>query len=159
LEKTSRVDQDYRLVNLLVIASQVLGRIRKSELAPHDITPEASRVMMSIQNLGDKATSAEISRYIFREPNSVSEILSRMQSKGLIIRKKPSKGKTQIIGLTEKGKQTLEDISKAKEASLGYVIAFMSDEEELKMISELEELVNRSFQKLGMSRIPRISWP
>jgi DNA-binding MarR family transcriptional regulator len=59
---------------------------RRKELHRYAISARQASVMFVIQALGDKATPGEISRWLLREPNSVSEFLKRMEKDGLIKR-------------------------------------------------------------------------
>jgi rRNA processing protein Gar1 len=52
---------------------------RRKELHRYDISARQASVMFVIQALGDKATPSEISRWLLREPHSVSEFLQRME--------------------------------------------------------------------------------
>jgi DNA-binding MarR family transcriptional regulator len=56
--------------------------------------------------IGENATPAEISRWLLREPHSVSGILERMEKNGLIKRVKDLERRNMIrVTFTEKGKQ------------------------------------------------------
>jgi DNA-binding MarR family transcriptional regulator len=143
---------DSRLVKLVHLGSEVLFRLRKLELSPYDITPGASSIITAVQILGEKATSAEIARFTFREPNSVHELLRRMEKKGLL-EKTINNGKTRIL-LTQKGHQIYEELKILKSESLRQIFSFMSEEEEMQLVSGLEEIINRLFQMLGTTRKP-----
>ena len=150
-----RQAKNEELVMSLHMTSKVLFRLRKKELAPYGITPEGNIVMTAIQQLGRKATSAEIARFTFREPNSVSALLKRMGKKGLVRRFILNRHSVrQIMVLTKKGQKVFDEINEIKYQSLFNITSFMSDQEEEKFTAQLRQILRGLFQVLGMTRIP-----
>jgi DNA-binding MarR family transcriptional regulator len=98
------VIESYKLAHLLRQTSDAIHKAREIELRKYGITPEQAGALVCIRSLGNKATPAEISRWLFREPNSITILLRRMHKLGLITRKADTKRKNLIrIGLTKKG--------------------------------------------------------
>lgn len=154
LSEKTRYDQDSKLVNLVIVASQVLLNIRKSELKPYCITPEGARILRAVSVLKENATRAEIARCLFREPNTVFDMVRRMEKKGLVTMTQAPDSNSRIVVLTEKGKQVYHDISERKAKSLRQLTSHLSDQEEQELITQLETLTNRLFQQLGARRMP-----
>ncbi len=150
-----REDNHEELVMSLHMTSKVLLKLRKKELASFGITPEGNIIMTAVQSLGKRATSAEIARSIFREPNSVSSLLKRMEDKGLVTRVTQGKEtKRQIIVLTVKGQKVYQEINNIRNDSLTNLTSFMSEEEEKKFTGQLKQMLKSLFQMLGLSQVP-----
>ena len=81
-------DQDYNLWVLLHQAKDAVFKAREKELSQYGISAMEAAALFIIQAIGDKATPAEISRWIFREHHTVTALLSRMEKKGLITKVK-----------------------------------------------------------------------
>ncbi len=78
-------------------------RARERDYARFGISNERRAVLYIIQNNGGSSTPVEIARDLFRELQSVTEMLKRMEADGLITRHKGS-GRSKVeVRLTEKG--------------------------------------------------------
>lgn len=69
--------EDYNLWMLLQQVGYAAFKARQKELNKHGISNIQAMVLFTIQAIGDKATPAEISRWVFRELHSVSGLLNR----------------------------------------------------------------------------------
>ena len=97
-------DKDFNLWVLLQQARDAVFKAREKELSPYGITPMEAAALFTIQVIGDRATPAEISRWIFREHHTATALLSRMEKKGLVSKvKNPDRKSLWIVSLTEKG--------------------------------------------------------
>ena len=97
-------DKDFNLSILLYQTRDAIWKIRERELSQYGITIMEAGVLFVIQAIGGNATPAEISRWTFREHQTTTALLSRMEKKGLITKAK-DKDRKNIwrINLTEKG--------------------------------------------------------
>ena len=143
-------DQDYKLWVLLYQTRDALLKARKQELKRYGISPMRTAVLFVIQAIGNKATPAEISRWLFREPNSVSEILSRMEKAGLV-RKVRDLGRNNSVrvAITEKGQQALYQATKTE--SIHRIVSSLSEEERQQLRSLLKTLRNEALNELKLS--------
>ena len=88
-------------------------KAREKELKQFNISAYESFILFVIRSMGDKATPAEISRMVFRQPHTISELLSRMEKKGLIARSRNPKNRRMTRSkLTRTGRQALRQASK-----------------------------------------------
>jgi len=102
-----------------------------------------------IDAIGDKATPAEISRWLFRQSHTISGLLKRMERDGLIRMVKDLDRKNLVrVALTEKGQQAL-DQSRKREA-IHYVMSTLSLEEQQQLSSSLDKLLSRALINLGI---------
>ena len=149
MNKTSSVDQDFRLWVLLHQTRDAIFKAREKELKPYGITTMECGVLFIVEAVGYKATPAEISRWLYREPHSVSVLLSRMEKKGLIKKTKDLERKNLIrISLTEKGKQA--HISCTKLKSVHNIVSTLSKEEYRQMASYLGKLRDSALKENGI---------
>jgi DNA-binding MarR family transcriptional regulator len=94
----------YRLFNLLRQTADSVYKAREAELKKYSISPEQAAAMVCIRSLDNKATPAELSRWLFRKRNSITILLNRMQKLGLIDKKANKDRKNSFtIKLTKKG--------------------------------------------------------
>ena len=78
------IDQDYKIWWLILGMRRAMHKARAKELFQYGITPEEASVLFVVNAIGDKATPAEVSRWVLREPHSVSSLLSRMEKDRLV---------------------------------------------------------------------------
>jgi DNA-binding MarR family transcriptional regulator len=103
-EQPSNLVDSYRLFHLLRQTADAVHKTREVELKKYKLTPEQAGALVGIQSLGKKATPAELSRWLFRERNSITILLNRMHKQGLINKKADTRRKNIIrLSLTKKG--------------------------------------------------------
>jgi DNA-binding MarR family transcriptional regulator len=94
----------YRLFSLLRQTADSVLKAREAELKKYDLSPEQAAALVCIRSLDDKATPAELSRWLFRKRNSITILLNRMHKLGLISKRTNKARKNSItIRLTKKG--------------------------------------------------------
>ena len=153
MKKISSVDQDYNLWVLLQQVGHAAFKVRQKELNQHGISNIQAMVLFVIQAIGNKATPAEISRWVFREPHSISELLNRMKKEGLVRKVKDLERKNLVrVVITEKGQQVYRQSTKIE--SIRRVISSLSEEERQQLRSCLETLRDRALKELGVDRKP-----
>jgi DNA-binding MarR family transcriptional regulator len=85
------------------------GRIRDEELSRYGVTLMQASVLYMVKALGDNATPRNLSRWLFREPPTISDGLARMEKQGLI-KKIPMNYRGQIrVVLTEAGERAYQN--------------------------------------------------
>ena len=141
-------DQFYNLWLLLTYTRHLIFKARQKELRQYDLTPITFRAMSVIQNIGDKATPADISRQMLREPHSVSELLERMRKDGLVTKTKDLERKNLVrVRLTEKGRELFQKSSEQK--SFRKIMSSLSKEEREQLRLYLMKLWNKAEKELG----------
>jgi DNA-binding MarR family transcriptional regulator len=150
-------DENYNLWVMLLQTRDVAWAARTKDLAKYNLAVTEAAVLNFIQiierTVDRQATIAEISRWLFRKPNSMSELLSRMEKKGLVRRVKDlPKNSAVRIELTEKGKEVYE--SQIKSSFASELMSSLSEEERLQMWTNLSKLRNKALNILGIDRKP-----
>ena len=140
-------DEDYRLWVLFLRVRDMAFKARQQELARHNISPRQSAILFAIKDAGDHATPGEIARRSFREPHSVSEILSRMENEGLIEKNKVQGGGNRVIvTLTEKGQNAFR--LSAKRDAVHRMLSALSNEERRQLKQSLMTLWESALKEL-----------
>jgi DNA-binding MarR family transcriptional regulator len=96
-------DEYFVLWVMIAQTKDAILKARQRDYARFNISNERRAVLWSIQNNGGHATPVEISRQLFRELHSVTEMLKRMEKEGLIKRYESSGRSRFEVKLTEKG--------------------------------------------------------
>ena len=158
MQDSSSVDRDYKLWVLLRQAADAIYKARSKELSPLGLSPMASAILFIILAIGERATPAEISRWMFREAHSVSGLLDRMEEKGLVRRTRDLEKKNLVrISLTDKGKQAYELSSDIK--VIPRILSSLSEEQRQQLITCLEIVRAKAFEELGIKKEPPFPEP
>jgi DNA-binding MarR family transcriptional regulator len=141
-------DPDYQLFGLIIEATDAMHKARQKELHEHNINMSWSAILLTVKTLGGRATPIAIGRWLLRERHTVSELLDKMESDGLVkkIRDLDRKNRVRVV-LTTKGLETYEK-SRAGTAFPRVVSTLTkSEREHLKMCLRL--LRNEALKSLG----------
>jgi len=153
MKDLSSTDQEQELWTLLGQARRAMLKVRRRELRQYNISTSKSTVLFVIQLIGDKATPAQISRWVFQESHSVSELLNRMEKEGLVRKVKDLDRKNQVrVVLTEKGRETYYQTVKLE--SIRKIISSLSGEECQQLRSCLQTLRDNALKELGIEYKP-----
>jgi DNA-binding MarR family transcriptional regulator len=149
LNNDEYVVEGYRLFHLLRQTADAIHRSRSFELKKYGISPEQSGALVCIYSLRDKATPAELSRWLFREPNSITILLKRMHKLGLIKKKADEQRKNIIrLSLTKKG---YEAYKKAIEFKAFFpIIDVLSGKKRQQLWSSLQLIREKVFESLHL---------
>ncbi len=147
-------DHESELWVLLGQARMSMLKVRRKELRQLNITISKGFVLTGIKFIGDKATPAQISRWLFLEPHSISELLSSMEREGLIRKVRDLGRRDQLrVVLTEKGSEICHQLLKIE--SIRRMMSSLSTEERQLLRSCLLKLRESAIKELG----PRYELP
>ena len=105
------LNPDHELKLLLWQVYHAVFRARQNELRSAGISPIEFAVLFIIKALGASVTPAEMSRYLFREPHTISELLIRMVKKGLVRKVMDSeRANRRRILITKAGEEAYEKV-------------------------------------------------
>jgi len=138
-------DRDYKLWWVIVQARTAMVRAREKELKQYQLTTREAAVMYIIQAIGGRATTTDISRYSLRKPHAVTDLLKRMEKKGLIINTQ-EKIKRNIcnVSLTEKGEKAYRQ--SAKRESIHTIMSSLTEIESKRLESYMNKLHNKALE-------------
>ena len=140
--------EEFMLWVLIAQTRDALLKARARDYARFGITNERRAVLFTIQNSGGRTTPVEIARALFLELHSVTEMLRRMESDGLVARSR-GHGRSKVeVELTEKGldvfKQSLHNRTDKR------IFSVLTEGERHRLASDLWKLRNRVLQDLGI---------
>lgn len=139
----------YRLSVLMKQMDNSIQKAREAELRKSGITPEQAAALICIRSLGEKATSAEISRWLFRDESSMLVLIRRMISQGLITKTADRNNKHLIrIELTSKGIKAYND--SVEFLSLYEIFDCLTSKKRQQLIALLKTLRASAFKVLHL---------
>ena len=149
MKESLATDNDYNLWVLLGQTRDLVHQSRDKELKQYGISTVRAGVLFVIEALGDKATTAEISRWMLRKSHTTSELLSRMEKEGLVRKVKilGRKSSARVV-LTEKGREAYYQSSERQ--SIHRIMSVLSEEERKQMRSCLEKLRDKAYTEREM---------
>ena len=143
-------DKDDRLCTLLWQTRDALYKTRQNELRQFGVTISEAAVLFFVSILGPKITPMKISQWLFREPQSVSELINRMYKKGLVKKTKDLKKKNMVrVSLTEKGKAIYKNTVKTRFV-IGNILNCLSEEEKKQLWDLLDKVRNYAVEDLNL---------
>lgn len=146
-------DEVFNLWFLLHMTRDAIHRARERELEQYGISAPQSAVLFFIQAIsesGKDVTPAEISRWFFREANSINGILNRMEKAGLITKSKDLHKKNLIrVAMTPKGRQVYQQTIK-REALRNTLARALTSEQRHQLWELLSALRDGALKECGI---------
>lgn len=149
METNLSTDREYELWVLLHQACDAMIRARENELRKFGISRMQAAVLFIVKAVEGPAIPAEISRWLFREPHTVSGLLERMEKQGLVRRVKDLERKNMIrVVITEKGEEAYQGSRELK--VIRTILFCLSAEQRDNLRPYLETLRNKALGELGV---------
>jgi DNA-binding MarR family transcriptional regulator len=139
MKKSLPGDEIYEAWVLLRRVCDAIYVARSKDLRIISISPTEAGCLFIIKLKENMVTPAEIARYLFRRPHSISGLINRMEKKGLVTKNKDLPRKNQIrVALTEKGERVYSQSTNRK--SITRILSVLSKEELEQFTSYLKKL-------------------
>jgi DNA-binding MarR family transcriptional regulator len=136
-------DPDYSLWFSFRRVHEAIHKVRKLELRPYKLSTIETAVLLVVHESKNKTTPAEISRQLMKDPHSISQLLGRMEKRGLLRNTKGFRRKNMIrVSLTKKGNEAFVNSTKGK--NIGKIMAVLSEEEKKQLGVYLEKLQEKA---------------
>ena len=145
-------DRFYELWTLLHHVETGLQKTRENEVRPLELSTIQAAIITVLNAYDEPVQIVEIARWLFREPHTVSEALTRMQKLGLVRRVKArSKKGTSGVVLTKKGEEKFSRLSEIHrgEHVVKRVMSVLTEEESENLKVCLEKLLSRTLDELA----------
>ncbi len=156
VNKPATEDKAFEFWVLLARTRDAFENARKLELMHLNISPVQAFVLFTILNFNEEVTPATLSRLLYRESQTVSELLTRMEKSGLIKKVKGSSPRNRVkIKITDKGRQVYEQ--SAKRESIHTVVSSLSEKELYNLTLSLAKLRQSALQYIRSYRASEIS--
>ena len=147
----AKPDEYFSLFVLLAQTKDAILRARQVEYEPYGISNERRALLWVIRSYGGQATPAEIGRRFFRELQSITEMLKRMEKDGLVTRHQGSGRSKTVVKLTEKGSETLRQ-SLHNETDKR-IVSVLTPEERGQLAVSLGKLRQQALAELGLTDV------
>jgi DNA-binding MarR family transcriptional regulator len=137
----------YDLFRSMDYLCRLINSARSKKLRRIGLSYETASILSGVYKLNNYAMPIELSRYGRRKPQSITEELSRMEKKGLLIKTRDEKKKNVFrVSLTEKGLAAHEKVQKI--AIFEKIFSALS-EERLQSLGESLELLKDKAKKIS----------
>lgn len=148
MNRAEFLDQDFNLWILLAQTRALLFSAGEEELSKWGISLMQGWTIFTIKAIGERATPAEIARWLGREPHTVSSLLSRMVAQGLVRKEKSLDKKNLVrIRLTDKGEQLYHEAIGMK--PMHEIISVLDGKERQQLKILLGKLRDKAQQSMG----------
>lgn len=137
----------YSLWLLLAQTRSAIFKVRHKKIGQY-LPPNQAAALISIWRMEGRITPLQLSRRLFLEPHTVSEIVSRIEKKGLVTKEKERHlGNTVRIKITEKGIEICKKVM-GKDLISEYM-SRLSEEQRKNLTEALMVLYNAALHDLG----------
>jgi len=137
----------YNLWLLLSQTRSAVFKVRHKKIGQY-LPPNQAAALISIWGMEGRITPLQLSRRLFLEPHTVSEIVSRIEKKGLVTKEKERHiGNTVRIKITEKGIETCKKVM--GQDLIGEYMSRLSEEQRVYLKESLMILYRAALKDLG----------
>ena len=153
MKTRSSCSKEFAAWVLLRQACDAICIARDAELRNYGISTIEAGCLLIIKEKENMVTPAEIARYLFRRPHSVSGLINRMERKGLVTKNKDLPKKNQIrMSITEKGEKAYSQSTKRK--SIARIFSTLNGEEIKQFTLYLKRLRAETLKEIKMDTAP-----
>lgn len=146
--KNLKITEEYRLWLLLNKTRSAIFKLRHRKVGQY-LPPNQAAALVTVWAFDGKITPVELSRQLFLEPHSVSELIVRMQKKGLVDKAKDkNRGNVVRLSITDKGRELCNKVM--GEDLIHGIMSSLSGEQQEQLRSCLMALFAASLAELGM---------
>ncbi len=146
--KNLKINEDYRLWLLLSKTRSAIFKLRHRKVGQY-LPPNQAAALVTVWAFDRKITPVELSRQLFLEPHSVSELIVRMQKRGLVTKTKDkNRGNVVRLSITDKGRELCNKVM--GEDLIHSIMASLTSEQQEQLRSLLMALFTASLAELGM---------
>ena len=148
MNKTLVLDEYYRLWLLLSQTRSAIFKVRHKKVGQY-LHPNQAAALVSVWALDGQVTPAMLSRRLFLEPHTVSELIIRMEKKGLVSKMRDSeRGNVVRISITDKGRQVC--MQAMGQDLIRKILSVLSDEQREQLKTCLSALHTEALEELGI---------
>ncbi len=144
-----------RYENFSAIITEIyrhLVKISSREMKKYGLHGSSARLLLILLN-EKSVTAAKIAKESGRNKAEISRTISDLEEKGLLVKNESSKNYRVILKLTEKGKETAENIYSSAERAVLFTGGSLSEEERAILYKALGH-ISDNLQIISKSGIP-----
>jgi DNA-binding MarR family transcriptional regulator len=152
IRKSKKTDPEINLYILLDQADSIITNAIELEIKHLRVTQPQVRVLNMLSRVDKPTTLEELASQTFKEFNSVSTLINRMEKKGFIKKvKKPGELKTYVV-LTEKGSDLYH--KQVSERSIHLIFNELTTNEKQQLDSILTKIRDKARDLMGLGYRP-----
>jgi DNA-binding MarR family transcriptional regulator len=134
-----RLNEDEKTVERIFRTALALQRVRELELQRVHLTFIEAGVLYFLKDLTDPLTPADISRQLHRPPHTVSVVVARLESRGLVKKTRNMHRKNVVnVSLTKEGQAALQ--SQLRESEVRNITACLTRQQVAALNTALRQL-------------------
>jgi len=145
-------DPFFKLFVLYILTGDTITNAAEIELAQYKINFPQARILFMLHQENRPVTIQELSQWVLRELNSVSTLINRMESAGLVKKTKIPGDKKAYITLTEKGADLFNSQITSKAPDM--IFSSLTENERKDLEACLKKLLKKARNVLGMDFKP-----
>lgn len=152
--RNSKFKLDTHTRNLFVILDQTrdtLIRAVEIELRQSEVNFAQTRVLYSLTQEENGMTQGDLSKWLLRNLNTISVLISKMEKEGLVKKTKNKEDGRARVTLTRKGSEVWDDVS---ERAIFLTFSVLSEEEKKQLKALLKKLRTEARNILGLDFKP-----
>jgi MarR family transcriptional regulator, organic hydroperoxide resistance regulator len=143
--------EDYLLWILLNQTRVAVFKAREKQTGKYQY-PNQAAALIIIWSRSGKATPTLLSRYLFLERHTASELITRMEENGLVTKKRDAILKSVVrISITDKGKEICTHHMDS--VFIGEMMSLLTIRQRAQLKSILSVLLNKACEKMGVKVI------
>ena len=113
-----------------------------ARVAPYDVTPVQTHVLLYLHQRGGQAPQFELTAFLQVKPSTANGVLDRMEENGLVRRSVSGRdARRRLISLTEKGRERQEWFQQSFLAAEAAMVRGFSPEETAQLLSLLDRVI------------------
>jgi DNA-binding MarR family transcriptional regulator len=152
VERPPFLDEYYSLWLLLSQTRSAVFKARHKRVGQYIHFNQAA-ALVTIWGLSGQITPAVLSRHLFLEPHSVSELIIRMEKKGLVSKRKDTERENIVrISITEKGREFC--LRAVQSDFIHHIMSSLSEKQRKQLRSYLSILFKKALKELDMEGEP-----
>ena len=142
MKDAAQMNENEKTWERLVVTYTVLERARELELGQAGLSLPQAAVIYFLKTAREPLTPSKLSRLIYKEPHTLSGLLSRMEAQGLVKKTKDLKRKNLVrVSLTKKGEESFK--RQVNVRTVRNVTSCLSSKE----LASLNELLDKLYAK------------
>jgi DNA-binding MarR family transcriptional regulator len=146
-EEQPYLDDYYRLWLLLTQTRAAIFKVRHKKVGRY-LHPNQAAALISVWAMNGRVTPAALAKRLFLEPHTVSELIIRMEKKGLVTKSRDrDRGPVVRVSITKKGREVCRSVM--GQELIHRIMSRLSDEQREQLNTCLEILFNEALKELG----------
>ena len=142
MKDAAQMNENEKTWERLVVTYTVLERARELELGQAGLSLPQAAAIYFLKTAEGPLTPSKLSRLIYKEPHTLSGLLSRMEAQGLVKKTKDLKRKNLVrVSLTKKGEESFK--RQVNVRTVRNVTSCLSSKE----LASLNELLDKLYAK------------